>query len=167
VRSEHGAHLREVLPPVDAGQHQGIDLATQRLDRRNEPHAPAARDLAGEPLDARGARLDVRAAALEGRYDAAAGHVTGGGRIVQQARELDRVRGVEADQANAQRRGRRRLAASGECTGGDHHDHESHNPAALFPHARPPHRARPYGRTDGALHHGRTETPRMRAIVSP
>ena len=83
-------------------EQDGIDLGEQGRDVGHDLHAPLGVDLVGVLVDAAGALLDVLAAALVGGDHARAGDVIGRGRVaVQQLGEGGDVRGVGADDADA------------------------------------------------------------------
>ena len=91
--------------PVDARDHDRIDFSHELFDRSDQLDLPLVAEFGGEFLDSRGARLDIGTATLEGRDNARARNVIGPRGIVEELGESAGVRGVEADQPDADRPG--------------------------------------------------------------
>src|SRR6185312_6396351 len=97
--------LFQVRTSVDAFQQHGVDFGQQGRDRVDDFNAIFLAQLLGETLDPVTARSDVGTAARIGGHDLHARELAAGLRIVQDAGKGDDVRGIEPDDADADRRG--------------------------------------------------------------
>src|SRR5688572_13188703 len=84
ARREDRPRLREMYPPVYAGDHDRVDAPQERFDGIDHLDVPLVAKFRGELLDPRRAGLDVRAAAFERGDDPRAWNVIRPGGIVQQ-----------------------------------------------------------------------------------
>ena len=103
---EDGPRLFEVRPAVDALQQHDVDLRQQLVDRADDRHPELVAQVLGVARHPVAARRDVRAAAGIGRHDANAGQLGLRARGVQELRERDHVRGIQADDAGSEGLGR-------------------------------------------------------------
>src|SRR5450755_789370 len=87
---------------VDAGEQHGVHLRQQFVDRTDDLDLPLVLQLFGEAVDARAAFLDIGAPAFVRCNYARAGYMIGRRGVIQDFGEGGHVRGVGADDADAQ-----------------------------------------------------------------
>lgn len=102
-RGESLAELFEVGAAVDAFDQNSVNVGREFRDRGVDFDTVFFDEILGVAIDAGGARFDIGAAAFEGCDDFPAGNVVGGGGVVEGFGKCDDVRGIEADDTEAER----------------------------------------------------------------
>ena len=94
-------HLLQPRTTIETEQQDGVHIFAGFGDATDDAHAILVTHRSGEAFDARLAFLNVRTTAGKSHNNTSTGDVVGIRRIVQPQRELFRVRGIKADDADA------------------------------------------------------------------